>query len=351
MPAGWCGRFRKRQWIAPPVRIRSGLVVAVSLFSLAAAGCIDPQTPTPDPTATSTPRPSATPTPMPTATPTPMPTATPTPTPTREESIEEALAEYISWYDNPPYPLAVVPIREIWHRDEELGRALAQAPWIADGLDQWEGDAIYGLGHLADYDLALARQMLGYTMEEPVQNRNTFMLSNLGTMSVEHRDKFELLIGQPWFADGLDAEELAFITAVRKTTGIDDLYEGLLTERFSRSTVISLPLAGEVNLWVFYDDAPLPHEDILAVVERGVRGAERIMTAPFPLTDLIVLSVDVDEYDIGYGGVNWGDSMVFLRGERLEPPDYGEILYHEIAHFGWAATWGPSGCTKAGPTW
>ena len=34
------------------------------------------------------------------------------------------------------------------------------------------------------------------------------------------------------------------------------------------------------------------------------------MAAPFLWTDLIVLSVDVDAYDIGYGGVNWGDSLV-----------------------------------------
>ena len=96
---------------------------------------------------------------------TPEPTATPDPTPTREESIENALAEYIPWYSDPPYPLAVAPIREIWHRDSELGHVLAQAPWTADGLGHWEDDAVYGLGHLADYDLTLARQMLAYTME------------------------------------------------------------------------------------------------------------------------------------------------------------------------------------------
>ena len=270
-------------------------------------------------------------TPAPTATPAPAPTATPDPTPAREESIENALAEYIPWYSDPPYPLAVAPIREIWHRDSELGRVLAQAPWIADGLGHWEDDAVYGLGHLADYDLTLARQMLAYTMEEPVQSRNTLLLSTLGRMLSQHRDTFELLIAQPWFTDGLDAGERAFITAVSHTTGVDELYRGLLAERFSQSATISLPLAGAVNLWVFSNDA-LPNEEILEVVERGTRGAERLMAAPFPLTDLIVLSVDVDEHDIGYGGVNWGDSLVLLRGDELLS-DSDKILYHEIAHF------------------
>ncbi len=268
------------------------------------------------------------------------PTAKPTPTPTREELMEQALSEHIPWYGDPPYPLALVPIREIWQRDPELGLELTQAPWIGDGLSRWEDDAIYGLGHLADHDPALASRMLAYTMEEPVQDRNTLLLSTLGRMLAQHRDTFELLIGQPWFADGLDAEERAFMTAASYTTGVADLYSGLLAERFSRSTVISLPLADEVALWAFSNDAP-PTEHILDLVELGARGAEGIMDAPFPLTDLIVLSVDVDDHDIGYGGVNWGDSMVFLRGGRLEPPDYGEILYHEIAHFWLGADIGP----------
>ena len=271
-------------------------------------------------------------------------TATPIPDPTpiltREELMEKALSEYIPWYDNPPYPLALVPIREIWQRDAELGRALARAPWIADGLAKWENDAVYGLGHLADYDPALARRMLAYTMEEPVQSRNTMLLSTLGRMLSLHRETFELLIARPWFADGLEAEERAFITAVSHTTGVAELYRGLLAERHARSATISLPLAGEVTLRVFSNDTP-PNEDFLAVVERGARGAERVMAAPFPLTDLIVLSVDVDEYDIGYGGVNWGDSLVLLRGERMGPSDYDEILYHEIAHFWLGADIGP----------
>ena len=254
--------------------------------------------------------------------------------------MEKALSEYIPWYDDPPYPLALAPIREIWQRDSDLGRELAQAPWIADGLANWEDDAVYGLGHLVDYDPALARRMLAYTMEEPVRSRNTMLLSTLGRMLSQHVETFELLIARPWFADGLDAEERAFITAVSHTTGLDGLYRGLLAERHARSATVSLPPAGEVDLWVFSNDAP-PDEDVMAVAKRGVRSAERIMTVPFPLTDLIVLSVDVDGYDVGYGGVNWGDALVLLRGERSEPFDYSEILYHEIAHFWLSADIGP----------
>ena len=39
--------------------------------------------------------------------------------------------------------------------------------------------------------------------------------------------------------------------------------------------------------------------------------------------------------------MNWGDSLVFLRGEGLEPSDYDEILNHEIAHFWLSGDIGP----------
>ena len=164
-----------------------------------------------------------TPASMPTATPIPDPTATPIPVATSEELMEKALSEHIPRYSDPPYPLALAPIREIWQRDSDLGRELAQAPWIADGLANWEDDAVYGLGHLGDYDPALARRIFAYTMEEPVRSRNTLLLSTLGHMLSEHRETFELLISRPWFADGLDAVERAFITAVSHTTGVDGL--------------------------------------------------------------------------------------------------------------------------------
>ena len=194
-----------------------------------------------------------------------------------------------------------------------MGRELAHTLWITDGIDRLENDAIYGLGKVYDYDHALARRLFAYTSEEPVQSRNTMFLGSLNEIFLHGReDKFELLIAQPWFTDGLNEEESAFVVAVQKTTGLDALYEHLLTSpRITRSNTISLPLSGPVTLWAFYNAPPPPDEDILAAMERGVRGAEGLIGAPFPLTDLIALSVNVDEYVEeyrgGYGGVNFVD--------------------------------------------
>ena len=179
-----------------PSRVRTGLATAAApaLLSLASAGCTDPPTPADlAPTATS----------APTGTPTPKPTPTLTP----EAAIHAALSQLLPSYDDPPYPGAVIPIMEVWLRDPEFGRDLARSLWITNGIDRMENDAVYGLDLLYDRDPALARWLLAYASEELVQSRNTMFLRGLYAMLLDHGDKFERLIAQPWFADGLDAGE------------------------------------------------------------------------------------------------------------------------------------------------
>ena len=259
------------------------------------------------------------------------------------------LSQLLPWYDDLPYPGALAPILEIWFRDPELGRDLAQALWIADGLNRLEDDAIYGLGSVYDHDPALARRLLAYASKEPAQSRNTMFLGSLNAMLLNgHRDKFESLIAQPWFMDGLSAEERAFITAVEKVTGLDALYEGLLASHSTQSKTISLPLAGETTLWVFSNEPPLTDERLLEAVERSVRGVERLMGAPFPLTDLIVLSLKLDDCSIGCGGVNFVDSMVLTieRGQFVSK----STVSHEVAHFYLTAETGPFWLYEGGAT-
>ena len=130
---------------------------------------------------------AATLTPAPISTPEPTPTATPIPTPALdpEAAARAELAELLPWYYDPPYELAALPIVELWLKDEELGRKLANAPWIQDGLGPLESDAVYGLSvTCTTEDPALARRMLAHSVEEPVRTLNVHALGALGTMPV-----------------------------------------------------------------------------------------------------------------------------------------------------------------------
>ena len=289
--------------------------------------------PTPPPTAipppTTTPTPPPTAIPPPTATPTPAPTATPTLTP--EEEARAALSQMLPWYDEPPYPLAVVPILEVWLKDAQLGLELVNTPWVRDGVGPLESNAVYGLSHLYDWDPALARRILAYSAEEPVRTRNVHMLNVLGDMTWQHPAGLKLLQAREWFADGLSSEERAFIIVLGKVAGEGALYTDLLAERFTLAASIDLPVSGAVGLWAFGHDAV--EGDVLGAMEAGARAAERVMASPFPVTDLIMLQVNAEKYGGGFGGVNLRDSMVLSVGSGWPDTAHADLLYHEVAHY------------------
>lgn len=263
-----------------------------------------------------------------------------------DQQTERVLTELIPWYANPPnlpHSLARIPIGEIWQRDAQLGRALAQAPWIIDGISGWwEDDAIYGLGFLADRDPALARRILAYSSEQPLRDRNVFLLTALGELTWSNEEALERLLSQTWFVDGLDDEERAFITLLRSMQS-SPMYEHLLTSRATLSRSIDLPLAGATDLWAFHHDAFPPEADMLAVIEQSVRGAEQLFGSPFPLTDVILLSIHAEE---SLGGANYGDSVV------VTSPSDGHLdvglIQHEVAHYYLEFDFGPQWLVEGG---
>lgn len=279
----------------------------------------------------------------------PPPKIDPTPSsPTHK--AEHALSEFFPWFHNPPddnHAAVVQPLTEVWLKDAELGRELARAPWLADGIDLKEYNPIYGLSNLFDLNPELARRMLAYSMEEPVQDRNVMLLSALGDMTWQNPEDLNLLILQPWFTDGLSAEERAFVVALANVAGSSALFRDLLAARYTQSATVSLPLAGEVRLWAFHH-APLSHgPDITAMMEHSVRGVERLMATPFPLSDVILLLVNAPEYgQTALGGVNMGDSLVVFRDS--EGFSLAELLHHEIAHFYFAFEIGPFWLVEGG---
>ena len=252
----------------------------------------------------------------------------------------------LPWYDDPPHPGVVVPILEMWLRDPDLGRDLAQASWVVDGLGPLESNAVYGLVRLYDWDPALARRMLAYSAEAPVRTRDIHVLSVLGDLTWQSPDNLRLLLAQEWFADGPSPEERAFVIVLGKVANDDALYADLLEERYTLASSIDLPLSGEVGLWAFGHDAV--EGDVLGATARGARAAERVMASPFPVTDLIMLQVNAETYDYGFGGVNFRDSMVLSIGSDWPDTAHASLLYHEVAHYHLAFEVGPFWLVEGG---
>ena len=235
----------------------------------------------------------------------------------------------------------------MWLKDAELGRALARAAWLQDGLGPLESDAVYGVQWLYDRDPALARRMFAHSVEEPVRTLNVHALGALGTMAWQEPAMLERLEAQGWFADGLSLEERAFIIVLAKITNDDAIYGDLLEQRHTETSAVELPLSGPVGIWAFGHE-PI-HGDVLTAARDGALAAERVMASPLPVTDIIMLQVNVQNYEgYGYGGANFVDSMVLSIGSDWEDFAHADLLYHEAAHYHLAFEVGPHWLVEGG---
>lgn len=230
--------------------------------------------------------------------------------------------------------------------DNELGRLVVGYPWVMDGLNETEIETLHVLGAMASNDRELARIMArqswfmdGVTDEEFVrlalnsadtasdlivnvdEGLRGYLVESLTEIARGHfgLEGLELMGSKPWIADGIDNEESALITAVSDLFN-DKLYEEMLDTHHTQSKVVSLPLSGDVNVWVFSNDPFAPEEDVTGYIENIIRIAEDFLDVPLPTSDIILFAVARPEDYPGFGEN--------FNGRRMQ---FGKSGTHNIA--------------------
>ncbi len=238
------------------------------------------------------------------------------------------VAELLPWADlalTNSERRAFEAIVSLWELDSSLGVTVAQYPWVEDGVDgaeSWslshlaaiggsdleaarraaawvaggagrnEEDSLSVLAALADLDHQFTGQALRHLTSRE-RDLGQYLLQSLGRMADAYPEDFKQLIAQSWFADGLEDSEAALVTILGNTVSRDStFYDDLLEAHFSQARTVSLPLAGDVNIWIFQTTPFPPNDDLLTIIEDTARMSEELLGAPFPTTDIILLVFD-----------------------------------------------------------
>lgn len=254
--------------------------------------------------------------------------------------------------------------------DIELARLLTSSTWVADDLTAGEvglisfiensktrnrdfavfaldipplaGEAIEddqvlnSLVRLARNDQELTRTVLSYA-DAQEGDLQKYLLSSLARISASE-GPLEHLTSQAWFMDGLHAEEAALVAVLADYVeyaksvpppGDEALYNRLVKAHFSQLSTISLPLAGEVNIWIF-QDTPFPRgEDLLTPVADAARILEEALGVPFPTDHVIFLVTAPSEENTGIAGRKFSSHIELKRGISSYPGN----LNHEMGHY------------------
>ena len=177
--------------------------------------------------------------------------------------------------------------------DLGLAKRILGSPRLADKITMVESRALHALGEIARHDPELALHWGNNAIIGTGHLGLHVLLSIFDFVSLG-ADSWDRLTKQPWFADGLDDEETAFVTALGRTaTNQPQVYRDLLQTHFTQASTISLPLAGDVNIWVL-QSSPFPADDnALTDIEDTIRIVEQFMAVPLPTTDIILLTGEI----------------------------------------------------------
>ena len=159
--------------------------------------------------------------------------------------------------------------------------------------------------------------------------------------------EFGLLSEMPWITDGLDAEEIAFITTLLDLRGISSsLFGEYLESHHTRSGTVTLSVSGKMRLWAFQKTS-FPQDDDSIETEEAIRGTEEFLGLPFITNDIIVSILAEGHRETGelHPAVYLG-SLIHLARESGQAIRKSHI-YHEVGHYFFEFS-SPSGTSRVG---
>ena len=143
-------------------------------------------------------------------------------------------------------------IRVLATIDRSMSQRVAGSPWLSDGVTEDELRMLADLRDFAGVHPEIA--VLVTTVPDQTGRLMKAVLSSLRWILSSDPGRSEQFLGQSWFQDGLTEDEAALIVVLRSAAeteepGLGGVYQDLVTNGHVRSDTISLPLAGEVDLF------------------------------------------------------------------------------------------------------
>ena len=224
--------------------------------------------------------------------------------------------------------------------DLSILQYLLTAPWLEDGIVAGDAAIVQRVRDLVE-SFGAVNHLIGEKLA-------AYPWAPTGVTAFECRalnhlrnllgDPDSALPGVPWFQDGLDDVELALIAVLRTTKArSEEQYQDLLDTHYVRSKTISLPLAGDIRLFVFRH-SPFPgNDDSIELMEDIARHLEEFMGVPFPRDPVVVGIIEPSiragekpQRGVGYALI---DQLAITGREYNRGFDLA--VFHEMSHLYW----------------
>lgn len=227
--------------------------------------------------------------------------------------------------------------------DPSMSQRLAGSVWLSDGVTD---DELQVVAHLSD--LAIEHPDLAVLISTVPDQTSRHIGSVLGAMEsiLGQSERWLPLQSQPWFqdelgdADGALTEEQGALMGVLSLCG-DEFFQDLVQSPHVLSETISLPLAGEVDLYVA-GDREVWLEDTIESMAVALPELETLMGTPLPSARIVAHVYPNPPGSTG-GGLHFPDFSIIRVGDADK-----STLYHELAHYYFRPTEFPDYLSEGG---
>ena len=196
---------------------------------------------------------------------------------------------------------AIKALANLAHTDPQLAESVVVLPWFSNDITAREDNILGGLTNISSTDPELAKRIISSSrFSDDISEFESYALGYLGEIALRDpelashwgeyainssgdlvlfgisgifevmdwaEDSWDRLTEQPWFTDGLENEEIALVSVLGPIIrGHPQLYNDLAQTPFTQSATVSLPLTGEVNLFVLQPKPFPPGEDLVAML-------------------------------------------------------------------------------------
>ena len=221
--------------------------------------------------------------------------------------------------------------------DSNLARSVIELPWVMDGFSSMRAGITYSLTRITQRNLELGRKLFHSTDVSMItENYSKERFWSIALHRLHPDELFDHLVEQPWFVDGLDAEETAFVAALfgtiqesRRGETFLETYKSYVESWYTQSSSIDLPLAGKTDIWIFKNTPFYPNQDFVEVATEIAQAAEEVLGIPFPTADIMYLLIETGDAHSGHPTYFAGNTAVIsIEGDDV--PVY--LMYHEPGH-------------------
>ena len=241
-------------------------------------------------------------------------------------------------------------VHELNGEHADIMHSVIHRPWSHDGILRHEVEWIHQYRRLLEESDPAARHMAVDLAALPAfyDSVDPFDAAILGWLAIKGLLEAPEIIDKPWMRDGISFDDLVVLIAYVDASNRSRFqYADLVREHHMAQRTISLPLAGEVGLYVVRH-TPFPEDDpSLDLMEEVIVKLEAFMGVPFPMDNAVMFMI---EPSTAYGeppqrGVGYSLGSHIVAAPPRHNPGYHLMVYHEMAHLYWG------GHTGAPPWW